>query len=199
MKIYFLRHGETELNVLRKYYGGTDVSLTEHGRLQMREVARDIQGLEITRVIVSSLKRTTESAEIIMKKNNLKSLKKESCSFFNERDFGAWETLDANEVEATFPSDWRAFIEDPFSVTPSGGETYLAFQRRVLDGFEQLLKASVDTDHILFIGHGGVIRELVANFFEPDKSYWDIVINNGQLYEYEVKKICECRVFGYKM
>lgn len=188
MKLYFLRHGETELNVLRKYYGITDVSLTEKGRLQMEKVALDIQSLDITRVVVSELRRTIESADIIMKENNLKNLKQERCYFFNERDFGEWENLDANEVEAAFPSEWWAFIEDPFAVTPSGGESYAEFQRRVLNGFEQLLDESEKDDNILFVGHGGVIREIVSNYFKLDESYWDIVINNGQLYEYEVKE-----------
>ena len=38
MKLYLVRHGESECNVQRRLYGRTDCSLTEKGCRQAREV-----------------------------------------------------------------------------------------------------------------------------------------------------------------
>ena len=38
MKLYMVRHGETECNVQRVYYGSLDVPITEKGRRQAEAV-----------------------------------------------------------------------------------------------------------------------------------------------------------------
>ena len=51
MKLYIVRHGETECNVKRVYYGSLDVSITEKGREQAAAVGdmlRDVTCLLYT-------------------------------------------------------------------------------------------------------------------------------------------------------
>lgn len=186
MKITFVRHGETELNKMRKYYGTTDVSLSSNGISQMKNVAQQIKLLEFNLLIVSGLHRTKQSAEIIMNENKLSNIEIEINNYYNERDFGSWEMLDANQIESLYPMDWNNFMNDPFNTTPLNAESYKVFQTRVNTEFQHLIDKLKSTDSILFIGHGGVIREIIATFFDKDINYWDIQVESGLIYTYEL-------------
>ena len=48
MKIYLVRHGETEYNVRSLYYGFTDVPLNEHGLAQAEMVGKQLKKLNLT-------------------------------------------------------------------------------------------------------------------------------------------------------
>ncbi|XJS10948.1 histidine phosphatase family protein [Aerococcaceae bacterium WGS1372] len=186
MAITFVRHGETEANKLRKYYGKTDLPLNMTGMNQMRAVARQLEAYDCNLIIHSGLTRARQSAEIIMNENCLSNIEIELNNNYNERDFGSWEMLDANQIKSLYPEDWNNFINDPFNTTPLKAESYKAFQNRVNTEFQLLIDELKSTDSILFVGHGGVIREIIANFFAKDINYWDIRVECGRVYRYEL-------------
>ncbi len=70
MKIYLVRHGETNENRLRIHQGYT-VSLNERGRMQSLRAAEMLAHYPITKIIASDLTRAKESAAIIGAKLNL--------------------------------------------------------------------------------------------------------------------------------
>ena len=67
MKLYFVRHGETDSN-LRKRVVSFDDQLTENGRQQARQVAARIAGKSIELILASPHVRTKETAAIIAEK-----------------------------------------------------------------------------------------------------------------------------------
>jgi phosphoserine phosphatase len=69
MKLYFVRHGETDSN-LRKSAVSFNDQLTEVGRKQAQKLAERISGIPIDIILTSPQKRTKETAEIIAKKIN---------------------------------------------------------------------------------------------------------------------------------
>ena len=54
MKIYFVRHGETEWNVKKKIQGKTDIPLNEHGRNQAKQLAKQLVREQLPAVMVYS-------------------------------------------------------------------------------------------------------------------------------------------------
>ena len=65
MKIYAIRHGETDWNKLNKAQGQTDIELNKTG-INQAIVARDsIQKLNIDLIISSPLKRAAKTAELV--------------------------------------------------------------------------------------------------------------------------------------
>ena len=66
MKLYMVRHGETECNVNRVYYGSLDVPITENGRRQAEAVGDMLCDVVFDKVIVSGLCRTRQTAEAIL-------------------------------------------------------------------------------------------------------------------------------------
>ena len=65
MKIYAIRHGETDWNKLKKAQGQTDIELNKNGINQALQAKEIIQKLDIDLVIASPLKRARKTAEII--------------------------------------------------------------------------------------------------------------------------------------
>ncbi len=66
MRLYFVRHGESEANVLSIISNrGFKHGLTEKGRGQAATLAQNLKGASITRIYASPLKRAVETAKIL--------------------------------------------------------------------------------------------------------------------------------------
>ena len=66
MKLYFVRHGESEANVLQVISNrGWMHPLTEKGRQQANTLAEKLRGAGITKIYTSPLRRAVETAEIL--------------------------------------------------------------------------------------------------------------------------------------
>jgi uncharacterized phosphatase len=89
--LYFIRHGESVYNSLGKLSGSTDSPLTDKGREQAKEIAKDIKPLHIDLIVSSSLSRARETAEIIAENIGYPKNKVLVSNLFVERDFGSLE------------------------------------------------------------------------------------------------------------
>ena len=62
MKLYIIRHGETEWNVKRRFQGRSDIPLNEEGRRLARITSEALRSVPFTRIYTSPLKRAYETA-----------------------------------------------------------------------------------------------------------------------------------------
>ena len=65
MKIYLIRHGETDWNKLRRLQGQADIPLNEFGRQLARETDPALRDVPFDRIYTSPLKRARETAELV--------------------------------------------------------------------------------------------------------------------------------------
>ena len=65
MKVYLIRHGETEYNLAHRCQGWCDVDLTETGVSQAKALKERIGNFKFDRIISSDLYRTRHTASII--------------------------------------------------------------------------------------------------------------------------------------
>ena len=65
MKLYVMRHGQTDWNVAGKIQGSTDIELNETGIKQAEATKEKLLGENIDVIISSPLKRARKTAEII--------------------------------------------------------------------------------------------------------------------------------------
>ena len=66
MKIYIIRHGETDWNVKGLLQGQTDTELNEYGIELARVTGRNMKGIKFDKCISSPLKRAYETARIVL-------------------------------------------------------------------------------------------------------------------------------------
>ena len=165
-RLILVRHGETVGRSSIRYYGRTDVALSDVGRAQMRAVrewlAREFGLTHFTPVWSSPLCRAAEGARIICGPDMLVTKVKE----FVEVDFGLFEGLTNDEIRERYPGEYTRWNRDrlaPDYAYPSG-ESRAAFTARVarclIGVVRELDGAAYTNDAALIVAHRGVIRAI---------------------------------------
>lgn len=187
MKLILARHGETEFNRLRKFYGTADVKIDEKGKEQAKLLATKVNKLYPTVFVVTNLKRTTETLAPL--KEQRPTVPTIILPDFAEKGFGDWEGLDADEIEERYPEEWEKWLAAPLTYTPPTVESFNNFQKRVGQGVQWLLEHTVEDDVVCVVAHLGTIRiiyqkliDSYADFYSlnfPASCYSVIEIKNG--------------------
>ena len=152
-RLVLIRHGETTGHSSIRYYGATDVPLSDLGREQVRAARGLVPADAFEGVLASPLSRAHESARIVFPHREI-----ELIETLREIDFGDWEGLTAEEIRERDPAryqDWQAG-GDGFRFP--GGESRADFQARV-DGAVEAMLGSGATSLALVV-HKGVIRAI---------------------------------------
>ena len=160
-RIVLVRHGETTGESSIRYYGATDVPLSDLGRQQVRTARLALPGDGFGRVLTSPLCRAWESARIVFPGGPIHLVEE-----LREIDFGDWEGLTAEEIRARDPvryEDWQAGRE---GFEFPGGERRADFQARVDRAVEQML--AVGLSSLLVVVHKGVIRAIARRLLEAE-------------------------------
>lgn len=153
-RLILARHGETIGQSSIRYYGATDLPLSSEGREQVRAARRLIPGATFEAVWASSLARAWQAARILAPHHPIR-LELD----FREIDFGRWEGLTREEIQALDPElycDWQR--GEPGFGFPDG-ETRSAFRERVSSGLARLRSSGVQS--ALIVAHKGVLRTLL--------------------------------------
>jgi broad specificity phosphatase PhoE len=153
--LFLVRHGETDWNRDGRWQGQSDTPLNESGRRQARELAEQLDGVDI--VYSSDLARARETAEILA--GHL-GLEVRLDSRLRERGFGAWEGLTSAEIESRFTDThgrWKA--GEGFGADDA--EPFDTFGRRVRTFLTDVLHRHPG-ETVLVVGHGGSIRVIHA-------------------------------------
>ncbi len=153
-RLILIRHGETDGQSSVRFYGSTDVDLSESGRAQMRRVAAALRHQNVDLWVASPLRRAWRGALIA---NGGGRLTLEAD--FREIHFGRWEGMTQEEIQASDPvryEDWQKGVE---GFEYPNGESREAFRARVASGVARLLSAGGSTAACVL--HKGVVREIV--------------------------------------
>ena len=70
LKLYIVRHGETEWNVIKRFQGQLNTPLTEKGMEKLRKTGKKLENVLFDEVYTRELGRPVASAEIIFNENN---------------------------------------------------------------------------------------------------------------------------------
>ena len=63
LKLYIVRHGQTEWNVLEKFQGQMNSPLTEKGIEKVKKTAKELEDVKFDAVYASQMGRTVETAK----------------------------------------------------------------------------------------------------------------------------------------
>jgi broad specificity phosphatase PhoE len=153
--LLLVRHGETDWNRDGRWQGHSDTPLNELGRRQARDLAGQLDGVDV--VYSSDLARARETAEILAVQLGLDV---RLDPRLRERGFGAWEGLNAAEIESGFADAHRRWQAGE-GAGAEDAESFDAFGARVRSFVEDVLRRHPD-EAVLVIGHGGSIRVIHA-------------------------------------
>lgn len=124
MKIYLVRHGETEWNVLRRVQGSMDAPLTENGIQQAKNVAKRLAKVDFAAAFASPQMRAYRTAEKIVAEHPTITLQKEPS--LREFSFGDWEGHKLDEMHLEVPDKWDCYQKTPSLFTAPHGDCMIA-------------------------------------------------------------------------
>ena len=157
MRITLVRHGETTGQSSIRYYGATDVPLSETGEAQMRRVGTALVGERFDAIFCSRLRRSRDAVALVGGDRLLPT----PVAEFDEVDFGNWEGWTHEEIAARDPVNYQRWQTGGDAFTYPGGESRQAFIRRVGRGLANVL-ANQSAGNLLMVLHRGVIAVILG-------------------------------------
>ena len=141
-----------------RIYGQTDAGCDTGDRQSFRALAKllPIDALWV----ISSLRRTRETAEAIATAGMAVPEPLVEPDFA-EQNFGRWQGLKWEEMEAADPAAYAEFWRDPTRNAPPQGESYVTQIARTRAAIERLT-AEHPGRNVVSVSHGGTIRAAVA-------------------------------------
>lgn len=126
LTLVLTRHGHTDRSEPEQYLGQRiDIPLSARGRADAERLRERLVGVEFARVIASPLLRTRQTAAIVAP-----TFQVETDDRLKEADYGAWEGMPAQLLDASQPELRAAWKEDPATRGAPGGENGDAIAER---------------------------------------------------------------------
>ncbi|MCJ8013180.1 histidine phosphatase family protein [Paenibacillus sp. KQZ6P-2] len=183
LNLVLMRHGSTVWNEQKRYLGHTDLSLSSKGREELISTRDKLKEMVFDGIYCSDLVRCRESLNLVRP-----DLSNEAVydSRLREMDFGDWEGHTYDQLK-DIPL-YRQWLDDPRHIAPPQGESWEAFEHRITEFLESMLRIAEDVQvfdsplvsSVLLVAHGGVIRQIVHHLHQ-DIAFWDIRIEPGDL------------------
>ncbi len=161
-EVLLLRHGSTVGSAdgapfPRNAEGHGDPPLSDDGYEQAELVGERLAREPLTRLFVTTLQRTHQTAAPLAARNGLTP---EVIPELREIHLGDWEDGEYRKrIAARDPLIMRSFAEQRWDIIP-GAERGEAFAERVRRGFDRVVEAAGRGASVVAVVHGGVIAEL---------------------------------------
>lgn len=149
MKVFLVRHGETEYNAQGIFQGYTPVPLSTRGRQQAELVAERLMSVRPLVLYSSDIRRAEETATIIGQRLGL-ALR--YCEGLREWHVGTW----AGRPAAEYLTHLQALSAHPVTYRPEGGESQLQTQARLVAQMQELARLHAG-ETIVCVSHGTAI------------------------------------------
>jgi len=172
MRVYLIRHGETDWNAEMRYQGSQDISLSARGLEQLRP-QRQIP----RRVYITRMRRTRQTAERLFPGAELI-----EAEGLQEMCFGDFEGR--NYIEMAEDPAYRAWVDGNCLGRCPNGEDREEFIRRICNAFDRLYRAAEARGEreLVIVAHGGTQMALLWRHGIPARDYYDWLTGNGRGY-----------------
>ncbi|MGH2933465.1 MAG: histidine phosphatase family protein [Gaiellaceae bacterium] len=167
-RLVLIRHCEPQEDAHGRCYGSLDVGLSAAGRAHADELALRLG--EVDAVWTSPRLRARETAAPIGSSPLVH-------DDLRELDFGELEGRTYDEIAASEPELYRAWMETPTRVRFPAGESFADLSRRAVPALERI---QAQHEFAVVVTHGGVIRAgLAAWLGMPDERIFRLEIGYG--------------------
>jgi broad specificity phosphatase PhoE len=164
--------------------------VNERGLHQIEELLRTLKNERIDAVYTSDLSRSKVTADAI---GNAFALTPIVVPELREIDFGEWEALSWREIELRDPAYARRWSDAFPNLAAPGGESFDAFQSRVLSKVDRLVEASQGCAAV--VTHAGVMRVVLRSLCRLDEQEaWDRTREYCGFFRYQAGRVISNRI-----
>lgn len=164
LKIYLIRHGETEYSRRGAYCGAIDPELTPEGHLMAKAFADAYRAIAWDGIYVSPMQRTIATAQPLCDATGLTMRIRDGL---REIAYGAWEDKEQEDVRLHHEQDYIRWLTEPAWNAPTGGETAVQVANRALP-----VVTEIETHHkdgnVLVVSHKATLRIILCSLMGID-------------------------------
>lgn len=171
MKLYIIRHGETDWNAKKWLQGGSETTLNENGRKLAILTGQALQEVQFHKVYSSPLKRAMETARLVIGNRDIEIIPEPRI---REISFGIYEGKSYHPDHMEVPKEMiDAFFHHPEDYpVPEQGESIDEIIARTHDFYKALVQDKTLADaNILISAHGCAVRALEQSL-DTSKGFW---------------------------
>lgn len=174
MKIYLVRHGETDWNQAGLLQGQTDIDLNAQGFAQAEEAAERLREVSFEIAFCSPLIRARHTAETIVGDRKIPLTTDDRL---RELNFGPWEGVDIRTIK---DENSQPFTNPGSYIPPEGAESFAQLYARSGEFVQQVLLPLEGTyETVLVVAHGGVNRSILNPVLQiPVSDFWRVHMGN---------------------
>lgn len=176
MRLWLVRHGETEANVAGLYSGHAPTPLTERGMAQAQTLGTLLRNVPVDNVLCSELERARHTTQLIL---GDREVPVRNMPELNEMFFGDWEMRHHRDLAREDAENYAVWCNDWQNATPTNGEGFQAFSQRVERFIAQLADYKT-CQNLLVVSHQGVLSVLIARLLSmPAAAMWHFRVEQG--------------------
>lgn len=153
MKVYYIRHGQSEGNISDCHHAWSQVSLTEQGKQDAAMAGRLLRNVKFDKVYTSDLIRTIQTRKIA-----LPEVESEALFLLREVNVGNLLGRRVGDCAAEYGESYFANRAET-NFAPYGGESREMLQQRIRE-FLTMMEQS-DCETVAVFGHGTYIQNMV--------------------------------------
>lgn len=156
MKIYLVRHGETDWNKAGKFQGSVDIPLNQYG-IELAEItSAGMKEIPFDIIYTSPLIRAQKTAQIMRRDRDIKIITDDRLK---EMSFGKYEGADIRRARAEKGHGLYTLLNEPENYLPEDGESFEAVVARCQSFIDEVLIPQQGLyEHVMLAVHGGLIR-----------------------------------------
>lgn len=171
MKIYLVRHGETDYNKKKLLMGQMDIPMNELGIEQAKRLAAALENKGITSIYSSDLSRAFKTAEIITERLNLYVT---PVKEFREHSLGDLDGSEwTEELEDMSQEDFEKLMVEV------NAENLDSFYNRVWDKFLETVEKHPKNGNLLLVMHGGCTRAILMRILNTTDDIFSTIRQNN--------------------
>lgn len=184
--LILIRHGESLWNAKNVWTGITDIGLSDVGKKEAVQAAKDIASEPISIVYTSALSRAKQTATIILEQLGKSSLPIIQTSALNERDYGIYTGKNKLEVKQLLGESGYLALRRGWNTPVPKGENLLQVYNRVVPYFESEIAPHLKTgESILIVAHGNSLRALMKYIEHiSDEDIASVELKTGEIVIY---------------
>jgi alpha-ribazole phosphatase len=173
VKLFLIRHGQTDGNAQGRYQGSMDTELTETGVFQACQAKKYFSNVKLSAIYSSPLKRTLKTAKILSDGTGMDI---KISANLRELNFGKWEGLKFEEINEKYRQDYQDWLSDPYRNPPTGGESFGNLINRAKESVKKIIAENPDGSSVAVVTHGGVILALIVDWLSIPPQCWRSLI-----------------------
>lgn len=182
MKLYIIRHGQTDWNIAKKIQGRQDIPLNGRGRYQAGCLKKAMEDRPVTAVFSSLQIRAMETAKAVASSSGSVVIPVKDLMEIN---YGSWEGKTEEELLQEDRALYEAWWSHPAETAPPGGESISQVNERCQKAWKEI-KPQLTGDAAI-VAHGGLLAHFMEQLLGNESVAVSTVAHNASIttIEYE--------------